>query len=706
MMNLLLDPLYSLTPLGAALIGLLLIIVVLARSGTPRGKLLFSGVLFGMVLHNMLIFGMRNSLDIEQALTFARIATVPCFAMFALFYHFILTYTYTEGQGNIVRVAYGIVIVLLALIPTNLMIQSLRVEEYGYAPVQGFITYLISPLTFVFLGGTAYNLVRRYRQSSLPDERNRILYLLGAIIFPLIGALLDSFTNLPPAYVWGNLVFCLLTTIAILRYQLLDIRIVIRKGLVYLLVSAIVGIPYVGLLYLLHFYLEPAAEKWWVHSLLILGLAVILRPIYSHAQDWVNRLFYRDSYSYFRALEQFIREVQSIANLQELGSGMTDLIKGALRASSICLLLASEERRGFTVVSCTGLEKPVSGVVLNINSPLAQWLHAHGDAVTARQFDIIPALQSLSLKEETVLKQMETELCFPLKTRQGQLSGILVLGKKLSQQPYSEAEKQLLTTFSSQMAITLENAHLYDLERTMRAELEEQDRRKTEFLHSVAHELKTPLTAVLSSSELLSTQLSEITPLQVEKLSGNIYRSASLMDHRVNELLTHAGTEVGKLSLQLEPLDAVAVCRDIAAQISILFQERKQTFELVTPESLPVIMADREKLQEIIINLLSNAGKYSPLGGTITVRLVSSGDRLIFRVEDTANPVPEEQRSKLFQPYYRGEYDPETANVPGLGLGLSITKTLVELHRGEIWVENNDEKGNTFCFSLPVNQGS
>jgi signal transduction histidine kinase len=703
MINLLDNPVYSLTPLAAALIGLVLLVVVITRSRETPGKWLFAGVLVAMVLHTLLIFGMRNSLEIEQALIFARIATIPCFVMFALFYHFILTFTKTEGQKYVPISAYIIVILLAALIPTDLMIKNLRVESYGYAPVQGIVTYIISPLTFVFLGGTAYNLVRKYRQSLSHNERNRLLYLLVAIVFPLGGALLDTFSNLPPAYVWGNLIFCLLTTVAILRYQLLDIRIAMRRGLVYIIMGVIVGIPYVGILYLLYFLIAPAVEKWWVHSLIIFVLAIILHPIYSRAQDWVNRLFYRDSYDYLLALGQFTREVHSIKNLRELGTGLTDMIRGALRASSICLLLPSEEQQGFIAVSCGGLEIPVSGVMLNINSPLVQWLDTYGEIVDSRQFDIIPKLQSLSLRDRNNLKRMKADLSVPLKTRQGELSGILILGPKLSRQYYSDAEKQLLTTLSSHMAMTLENAYLYNLEKSTRAELEKQNEQKTEFLHSVAHELKTPLTAILSSSELLSTQLSQINREQIEKLSGNIHRSASLMERRVSELLEHAGKSAGTINLQLEPLDAISMCEDIASQFSILFQERSQSFELTALDSIPTILADREKLEGVLVNLLSNASKYSPIGGHITMRVKTPDGKLVIEVEDTARLIPDEEKQKLFQPYYRGEYDIETSKIPGLGLGLSISKTLVELHKGEIWIESNHGTGNVFCIALPVN---
>jgi signal transduction histidine kinase len=240
----------------------------------------------------------------------------------------------------------------------------------------------------------------------------------------------------------------------------------------------------------------------------------------------------------------------------------------------------------------------------------------------------------------------------------------------------------------------------------MRTEQENENKQKTEFLHNIAHELKTPLTAVMSSSEILNTEISLISPEQTAKLSGNIFRGVSSMNRKITELLEFAGMEKSKISLHLEPLDITSMLTDISSQFSILFRERDQKFKMELLEPIPVVSADREKIEEVIINLLSNASKYSVTGGNITLRSRISDNNVIVEIEDTAKPVPDEQKNKLFQPYYRGENNAEMSKVTGLGLGLAICKTLVELHQGKIWIENKNSTGNIFCFSLPIANGS
>jgi len=338
----------------------------------------------------------------------------------------------------------------------------MTVETYGYAPILGPLSYpLFATIPLVLFAG-AYNLMKAYKLSPWREERRRLILLIVGMIFPLIGLALDSYSNLPPMAIWGNLILSIICTTAILKYNLIEIRFVVRKSLVYVLVSAVVAIPYVGGLYLLFNIFGNGIIPWWLHIIALLLLAIVLRPLYGWAQHLVDRAFFRDRYDYLKALEQFSHQAQSILNLERLGSNMVKLISGAFRTSSACLLLMSEDSGGFVMVSCIGLENPLSGTVLSDQSLLVKWLKLHPDTLSSEDLAMIPQLRSLSLAEKTNLERMGAKLCVPIRNHQGQLSGILVLGQKLSQQPYSSEDRQLLVTVSSQMAMTLENAELYE----------------------------------------------------------------------------------------------------------------------------------------------------------------------------------------------------------------------------------------------------
>ena len=462
MMNPFSNPSYLLPPLLVVFVTILLLVLVWQRSRSDFSSRIFCCLLLSVGLWALFVFGMRSSPDTHQAVLWARLIVPTAFAIFVFYYHFSLAYTGTRRQRGILFVFYLFLVIAAGLISTRLLVDRMVLQDYGYAPIMGTVGLPLVIGAMLLVGVGTYNLLRRYKVSHSYEERNRLLYLVIASLFPLLGGVLDAFSNLPPVGIWANLIFCIICSIAILKYHLLDIRVVVRKSLVYLLVSLIIAVPYVSILYLLHFIFEPILESWWVHPVIILLLAIALRPLYSWAQNFVDRLFYRDRYDYLKALQQFSQKTQSVVNLKELSSTLTQLVSGALHTPSVSLLLPSESDNGLIVVSSTGLGSPPSGVVLRDRSPLIKWLKLQQRILSSEEFNIIPQLQSLSLRERNNLEQMEAKLYVPIQTAPSQLSGILVLGQKLSQQPYSSEEKQLLTTLSSQMAIALENARLYN----------------------------------------------------------------------------------------------------------------------------------------------------------------------------------------------------------------------------------------------------
>jgi len=695
---------YVLPPAFAFVLNLSLILLVLQRHWRSLLHRIFAVFLLNMAVWALFIFLMRASPDVQQASIWQLAVTSVAHGTGLFFYHFTVIFTNIRPKRWVLPAGYLLWVIFVILGATGLIVTGSQIKSYGYAPL---ITPLVGPFmvytyTFTIMG--LVNLFKAHRTSSSNTEKNRADYIIIGICCSLLGAFTDLLPvlgiSIYPLGIFGNIAFCLLTAVAILRHHLMDIRVIIRRGASYLLLSTIVAIPYTASALLFGYIISRHLSLAWIWMVILLFVpAFILQPLWSRVQHRVDKLFYRERYDFLKALEDFAEETHSVSELDELGTSLVRLASQALLSSSTRLLLRSKSQ-DFTTISYSG--DNVTPLTLKSDNPLLRWIQTNMKLLRSRDMKIVSQLQSLTLREMTEVREARLELFVPISTKENELAGIIILGEKLNGQPYSEEEERLISSVATRMAVELENARLYDLERTMRAELEEQDKQKTEFLHNVAHELKTPLTAVISSSELLSTQLSLIKPAQIEKLSSNINRSASSMNRRVTELLTYAGMQVGRLNLQLEPLDIIPMLKDIASQFSILFQEREQRFKLVVPDSLPVIFADREKVEEVTVNLLSNASKYSPVGGSIILRSRVADSSLLIEVEDTATPVLDEQKEKLFQPYYRGEEGPEMSKVPGLGLGLAISKTLVELHHGEIWVESNDNKGNIFCFSLPI----
>jgi two-component system KDP operon response regulator KdpE len=238
---------------------------------------------------------------------------------------------------------------------------------------------------------------------------------------------------------------------------------------------------------------------------------------------------------------------------------------------------------------------------------------------------------------------------------------------------------------------------LYKQEREVRQQLQDEIKRRVEFTRALAHELKTPLTSVLASSDLLAAEVHD-EPLQT--LARTIQQGASNLDSRIDELLDLARGEVGMLQLKLEPVDIAVLLRQTADSMTALASRRGQSLALSLPLTLPTVRADAARLQQIITNLLNNAIKFTPVGGNIKLGARQKESAVIVEVKDTGRGISKEDQRLLFEPYQRLQRDSSV----GLGLGLALCKTLIELHNGQIWVKSNVGKGSTFGFSLPLTE--
>lgn len=696
------DPTYMLSPIIAIFVCAILIFVVIYWGQRSSGRWVFTGILTSILIWSVLIFGMRASPDTEHAIIWAKLSSIPATATFVLYYHFTVVYTRLKKQRAFVISAYLVLIGISILAPTGAIIEGVKIANYGYAPIHGDQSVIVSIISFPLLAGGMYNLVKAYRASRSYEERNRLVYLLIAIMFPVVGSLLDALTNLPPMLVWTQSIFVLICSISIVKFHLLDIRIFFRRSLAYLLISMMVAFPYITILVMLNILVDLSFDTWWHHTIAILALAMILQPLQGRAQRFVDRLFYRDRYDHLLALERLNRDTQSILDVNELCATLIQSLLGALRISKGCVFIRSTDNNSFVMNSCSGATVNATDIKFKKDSTFINWLSSHDHIIAPQDFTIITQLQSLTPDEKRNIEKLDVRLFIPVRLQGNELSGFLALGEKSSGGGFTIEDRQLISTISSQIAISLENARLYNSEKTMRETLEKMDIQKTEFLHSVAHELKTPLTALLSSSEILNETTLEDESVR-QRLYGNISRSAQTMNRRVSELLDLASAQIGDLKLNLEHIDIGNLLLESASQITVLFDNRSQHLKFDIADNLPTTSIDKDKIQQVIFNLLSNANKYSPDNGEVILKARHDNDEIFIQVIDHAEEISEENQERVFTPYFRTEDTIHSQDSTGLGLGLAISKRIVDIHGGRIWVEKSPAGGNIFQFTIPVN---
>jgi signal transduction histidine kinase len=243
--------------------------------------------------------------------------------------------------------------------------------------------------------------------------------------------------------------------------------------------------------------------------------------------------------------------------------------------------------------------------------------------------------------------------------------------------------------------------HLFENEKQLRQELEAEINKRVEFTHALVHELKTPITPVLASSEMLLEEVKKSGPAW--ELAQSISQGAYNLNQRIDELLDLARGEVGMLQINPEAVEPGRLLRNIVDSVKSLARKNGHTLNTELPSSLPIIQADNDRLRQVVLNLLNNAFKFTPSGGSITVRAREEKAHLIVEVQDTGSGISQEEQKRLFEPYQ--QLESERSRLAGLGLGLSLSKKLVELHGGQIWVQSEKGKGSTFGFSLPLEAG-
>jgi len=226
----------------------------------------------------------------------------------------------------------------------------------------------------------------------------------------------------------------------------------------------------------------------------------------------------------------------------------------------------------------------------------------------------------------------------------------------------------------------------------------ELDRMKTEFISTAAHELRTPLTSIQGFSELLTTR-DDITEEEEKECLSYINIQSVNLANIINDLLDISRIESGKgFSLEKAPCNIAELIRETVPYFQV--QSKKHHFDLALPDEPLEAMVDKDKMRQVLENILSNAVKYSPEGCEIRITGEVVEDHYQVSIEDQGIGMTPDQIEKMFDKFYRA--DASNTSIPGTGLGMSIVAYLVETHGGEVWVSSTHGKGTTVRFTIPI----
>lgn len=224
---------------------------------------------------------------------------------------------------------------------------------------------------------------------------------------------------------------------------------------------------------------------------------------------------------------------------------------------------------------------------------------------------------------------------------------------------------------------------------------------KVDFVSMAAHELRTPLTAIRGYTSLLQMHYANQLDNSAKELLTRLLVSTTNLTNLIDNLLSVSRIERNNLTIETKPIDLSIIAKDIFSSFQQQAQTKKQHFTLNIPEKLPKVMADPFRIGQVFINLISNALNYTPEGGMVLVSILDKKDYLEISIQDTGEGIPKEALPRLFTKFFRVSGSLEQGS-KGTGLGLYITKSIVELHNGKIWAQSVLGKGSTFTFTIPV----
>ncbi len=318
-----------------------------------------------------------------------------------------------------------------------------------------------------------------------------------------------------------------------------------------------------------------------------------------------------------------------------------------------------------------------------------------GETRIVAQHGATPAGVAAMFQDASVPNQVQEEnLTVPIQ-REGRVIGVIGLDRT-NGTPFPAESYAFVSRLADHAAIAIENARLYEV-------VKRANQAKSEFVSVMTHEMRIPMTAIKGYADMIGMvgQLSDQQKNFLTIIRNNIDRMTAL----VNDLSDISRIESGQLALDVqEGIQPEVVLDEILPALKAEIERREHTLKVDIPDNLPAVRADRRRLGQVLTNLISNAYKYTPNGGTITVRARQEDGFVRCEVQDTGVGMTPEQLNRLFTKFWRAD-DQYVREQPGSGLGLAIARNLVELQGGEMTVTSEKGVGTSFSFTIPLSQG-
>jgi signal transduction histidine kinase len=573
----------------------------------------------------------------------------------------------------------------------------------GAKPTLGFKYFtdpgILYPFYGLFFTGSAIyalsKIIKAYSNVS-GVKRNQLKYICIATIAGFGGAtstLLPIFNiKTPPFGYYFILLYTLIVSYAIVKHQLMDISIVIKKGMVYAYLSFFVLVPcMMAIIFAQHYFFGKGNIYFSFLAFCTLLLAsLVFLKVTPEIEEYVEKRLFKTKFEYKKALRDLSKIIISFLDEKELFKKTGNILIKDLGAEKVSFFLLDREKKAYALRSSQNLQRS-KVKELPHDDPFFQWLNEKGKAVVREEIEWIvndPQIKSMV----KTMESMESEVCIPLMTRE-QLIGIINLGNKRSGDMYSHEDLDLLTHFATQASIALENARLYqEMQRT------QQLMRRTDRLSSLgsltaglAHEIRNPLVTVKTFLDLVPERYKD------KEFRGDFLKLTISELDRITNLVSDLLNFAKPKKPKFRRADVNQIMEAIIPLIQVEATKRDIAIETNLPET-PRARLDADQMKQVFLNILLNAIEAIEAHGriSITSRDIQKNGAEYVQVEiaDTGKGIPKRILESIFDPFF-------TTKDKGSGLGLAITHQIVQDHHGTIEVESMPKKGTTFFINIP-----
>jgi signal transduction histidine kinase len=568
----------------------------------------------------------------------------------------------------------------------------------------GFVHKLFSIYVLLIMFAAIFFLVKSFK-NSIGLERIQIKYcFLGTFLSTVPGVVFNlvipamgtsKLSQLGPS---STLILVSFITYSILKHRLMDINIVVTKGMTYVFLILLLFVPSFALILgSQKIFFQETNYLFSVVIFLILFLVTIFfQKIKPSTERAVEQLLFKDRYDYRETLSKFSKAMVTILDLKSLSKKIIETITQTMGVEKASLFFLNEERGGYYLLESKNIRIASFPPILPKGEPLPEYLQKMKEIIIREELIKGEKIQELNAVTQT-MSQLESEVSIPLISK-GQLVGMINLSHKFNRDIYSHEDLELLSTLANQTAIAIENARLYEDLKKSKSYIRRADRLASlgTLTAGLAHEIRNPLVAIKTFTQLLPERLEdeEFRNHFLNIASGEVDRISAL----VTELLEFARPSEPKF--ELEDINGI-----LDGMILLVSTETKSKHIDIIKEyasDLLPITIDREQMKQVFLNILLNAIEATSENGKIYVKTRSfpkpEGEPYIqIEFTDTGCGIPTEYLEDIFTPFF-------TTKEKGSGLGLSISNQIIQDHKGYIDVESQVNKGTSFFVNLPLNQ--